>query len=153
MDDTVCVLKNHKEKLRRWILSYYFPQGVIIAHFNYNADINCAEARYSNLQARCVLGIWGSKLSADSLSRSLIDPPVYDPRLALNSARCFETILHARPSCIFARDRDESEILFRILFPILLPEIYQGSFWYAGSPRAWQIFTLFDSVHNLHFPG
>lgn len=112
-------------------MSYYLSQGVIIARFNYNADINCAGARYSNLQGDVCLEYGGSKLSADSLSRSLIDPPVYDPHLAFNSARCFETILYARirdPHAHSARDRDESEILFRILFPISLPEIYQGKF-------------------------
>lgn len=151
------VLKNYKEKLRRWISSYYLPQGVIIAHRNYNVDINCAEARYSNLQGNSVLGIWGSKLSIDSLSRSLIDPPVYDLRLELNSARwvsklsytrACETLMHTRSRSL-ARVKFYFGFYFRYRYQRFIKEV-SGT---PGSFPAWQIFTLFGSVHNLHFPG
>lgn len=83
--------------------------------------------------------VWNSKFRRRSLitDQNLIDSLMCDSHLTLNSVSCSETVLyygtHAHIfSYICVHSRDKSEILFQILFPISLLEIYQESFWYPG---------------------
>lgn len=94
---------------------------------------------------RCVLGIWNSKLNANSLSQSLIKSPMCDSRLALNSVPCFETTRETLMHRMRLQSRRKWNSIPDSISDIAIPEIYQGSFWYADVP-AWQILTLFDFV-------